>query len=319
MDLKHLIQNRNQTGPRPLSQPEQQYTKEEYAALKKAEREELWARVDAQADKVFQNGGELKAFLTFMAECTPQSTRNLLILFEQDPAVTHPRTFEKWAEAGRSLRSGVTGYTFFAEQEYTGEDGSRKTGYTITKAFDISQTRGPQPTPPQSHLPEELLAAMIENIPVPLSISDDLPEGIQAQYVPKQRIIYVRDGLDENTAFCAIAREQAHAYYDTVGSGYYRQAFTAQGYCAAYAAAHKFGIDTSMFNFDRVCEACAEMEPQEKRGFISTVKHAVYSINRGIQRSLREQAQEIRPDDFSLAAKKQARSAKAKSGPEAGR
>ena len=25
--------------------------------------------------------------------------------------------------------------------------------------------------------------------------------------------------------------------------------------------AHKFGIDTSMFNFDRVCEACAEMEP----------------------------------------------------------
>ena len=91
-------------------QPEEpRLSKEDYAALKKAEREELWARVDTQAQEVFRDDESMKGFLNFMANCTPQSTRNLLILYEQNPEITHPRTFEKWKEAGRSIRSGEKG------------------------------------------------------------------------------------------------------------------------------------------------------------------------------------------------------------------
>ena len=175
--------------------------------MKQAEREEVWARVDAQAESVFKDDASMKGFLNFMANCTPQSTRNLLILYEQTPEITHPRTFDKWKEAGRSIRSGEKGYTFFADQEYTKEDGSIGTGYTLTKAYDISQTRGPQPLPPQKHLPEEIIAAMVEQSPVPLAISDQLPQGVQAQYVPKQHTIFVRNGMDETATICAIARE----------------------------------------------------------------------------------------------------------------
>ena len=60
--------------------------------MRKAEREELQARVDAQAQEVFRDDASMKGFLNFMAQCTPQSTRNLLILYEQDPTITHPRT-----------------------------------------------------------------------------------------------------------------------------------------------------------------------------------------------------------------------------------
>ena len=122
-------------------QPEQQYTKEEYASMKQAEREDAWAKVDAQAQEVFKDDASMKGFLNFMAQCTPQSTRNLLILYNQNKEITHPRTFDKWKEAGRSIRSGEKGYTFFADQEYTKEDGNIANGYTITKAYDISQTR----------------------------------------------------------------------------------------------------------------------------------------------------------------------------------
>ena len=83
--------------------------------MKQAEREEVWSRVNAQADSVFKDDESMKGFLNFMANCTPQSTRNLLILYEQNPEITHPRTFDKWKEAGRSIRSGEKGYTFFAE------------------------------------------------------------------------------------------------------------------------------------------------------------------------------------------------------------
>ena len=301
-------------GKKQEPQPQQeqpQLSKEEYAAMKQADREEVWSRVNAQADSVFKDDESMKGFLNFMANCTPQSTRNLLILYEQNPEITHPRTFDKWKEAGRSIRSGEKGYTFFAEQEYE-KDGIKANGYTITKAYDISQTRGPQPLPPQKHLPEEIIAAMVEQSPVQLAISDQLPQGVQAQYVPKQRTIFVRNGMDETATICAIAREQAHASFDAVGSGYYRQAYAAQAYCAAYVAAQKFGLDTSVFQFDKVCHSCAQLTPEEKRGFIGDVKRAAYSINRDVQRSFRDLEQAIQPDEFSVAAPKPAKASKAK-------
>ena len=305
MDLSRFL-SKEQVQPE-----EPRLSKADYAALKKAEREDLWTRVDAQAQAVFRDDGAMKGFLNFMAQCTPQSTRNLLILYEQNPELPHPRTFEKWKEAGRSIRSGEKGVTFFADQEYEKEDGSRGNGYTVTRAYDISQTRGPQPLPPQSHLPEEIIGAMVAQSPVPLAISDQLPQGVQAQYLPRQRTIYVRNGMDETATICAIAREQAHAHFDTVGSGYYRQAFAAQSYCAAYVIAKKLGLDVSAFQFDKVCQSCAGMDVQEKRGFISDIKRAAYAISRDIQRSFRDQEQAIQPDEFAMGESKPGKPPKA--------
>lgn len=36
----------------------------------------------------------MKGFLNFMARCTSQSTRNLLILYAQNPEITRPLTFD---------------------------------------------------------------------------------------------------------------------------------------------------------------------------------------------------------------------------------
>lgn len=310
MDLSTLIGKPQEQQTQEQQAP--QLSKEEYAALKKSERESVWARVDSHTEEVFKDGQSLQGLLDFAARCTPQSTRNLLILHEQNPEIRHPRTFEKWQEAGRSVRSGETGYTFFAEQEYERDDGTTASGYTLTKAFDISQTRGPQPVAAPQYQPEELLAAMVEQSPARLEISDQLPQGVQAQYVPGQRTIYVRNDMDENATFCAIAREQAHAGFDSVGRGYFRQAFAAQAYCAAYVVAQKFGVDTGVFHFDKVREACKNLSTQDKRGFLGDVKAAAYSINRAVQRSFRDMEQSIAADGFSVEGAKPAKAAKSK-------
>lgn len=296
MDLSALIHNTSEPQTAP-----QEFSKEEYAAMKKAERETLWMVMDAKTEEVFQSDESMRGFLNFVAACTPQSTKNLIMLYEQNPDIRHPRTFEKWKEAGRSIRSGEKGYTFFVDQEYTKEDGTQASGYTITTAFDISQTKGPQPVEQPPRHVEELLAAMIEQSPVRLEISGQLPDKVQAQYVPKNGTIYVRNGMDEVTTFCAIAREQAHASFDTVGRTYHRQSFSAQAYCAAYIAAQKNGLDTSSFRFDAVCKACAGMDTRTKRSFISDVKSAAYSVNRGIQRSFRDMEQKMyQNDEFAI-------------------
>ena len=55
MDLSQYLQN----GEENQAEPEQQLSKEEYAALKKQQREEVWGEVDSKAQEVFQNGESL--------------------------------------------------------------------------------------------------------------------------------------------------------------------------------------------------------------------------------------------------------------------
>ena len=81
MDLTNMISN----GTEETQVPEQKLTKEEYAAKKQQEREEVWAEVDSQAQGVFQDGEKLKGFLDFMAECNTQRTPNLLLIYGQHP------------------------------------------------------------------------------------------------------------------------------------------------------------------------------------------------------------------------------------------
>lgn len=47
--------------------PETQYSKEEYAAMKKAEREAVWVQVDARMGEVLADAPALQEFLNFMA------------------------------------------------------------------------------------------------------------------------------------------------------------------------------------------------------------------------------------------------------------
>ena len=75
MDLTKYL---GQETAEEISSPK--LSKEEYAAMKKQEREEVWGMIDGKAREVFQDGESLKDFLDFMARCKPQRTDNLFLL-----------------------------------------------------------------------------------------------------------------------------------------------------------------------------------------------------------------------------------------------
>ena len=114
MDLSKYLSG----GEPPVTEEQPRMSKEEYAALKKQEREEVWAEIDAKAQDVFKDGDSLKGFLDFMAQCKPQKTPNLLLLYSQNPEIRQVMTFEKVKEEGYSLRAGVHGYRFLVTQDY---------------------------------------------------------------------------------------------------------------------------------------------------------------------------------------------------------
>ena len=177
--------------------------------MKKAEREAVWVQVDARMGEVLADAPALRKFLDFMSK-SRNSLPNQLLLSGQNADITDARTFQQWKDAGRHIRTGEEGYTAIVGQVYE-NNGRKASGYNIGKVFDITQTRGRPIPPPAEYQVDELIAAAIESSPVPIQISDSLPDGIQAQYVPKNRTIYVRNGMDAGTTLCAIVRECAQA------------------------------------------------------------------------------------------------------------
>ncbi len=125
------------------------------------------------------------AFLDFAAQCSPERIENLLLFHADAPEATWMKTFDEWKEAGRSVRSGEAGYTALIGQDYTREDGTAASGYYVGKKFDVSQTRGRQPDKAPVYAADELVTAFFENSPVRIIVSEELPDGVQAQYVAK--------------------------------------------------------------------------------------------------------------------------------------
>jgi len=163
--------------------------------------------------------------------------------------------------------------------------------------------------PPAEYQVDELIAASIESSPVPIQISDSLPDSIQAQYVPKNRTIYVRNGMDAGTTLCAIVRECAQADFHK-NYTYNRQAYAAPSYCAAYMVAHRYGLDTTAFNFDRVVALYGNLGKEQQRGFLSDVNTVGGGLLRSLSRTLAVQTRELLAAEYAVAvpsAKKQSR------------
>ena len=123
----------------------------------------------------------------------------------------------------------------------------------ITKAYDISQirTKPPEPKPIQT-----LMGALLKDTETKVSIADNLPENVQAQYIPMQRTIFVRNGMSGEVTFHAINRELACAAMDSRDGTYSRAEAVPQVFCAAYVMAEKYGVDCSGFDLDKTSAHC---------------------------------------------------------------
>ena len=294
MDLTGMIQN-----PVEDQNSEQKLSKEEYAALKKQEREETWMQIDGQAQSVFKDGASLQKFLDFMTgQYNMPKVPNLLLLYSQNPEVKLVKSFDEWKHDRRSLRTGVHGYTYIIDTKYE-KDGEMRSGYAISKGYDITQTKGrPLEERPQRDI-HTLLEAVLKNQNIRLQIADNLPDKIQAQFITNQRTIYIRNGMSEITTFHAINRELACAALDQHDGNYARNRVNAQAFCATYILGKRYGVDVSGFDLEKVAgiQEHGQKDPQELRLFLNDVRTAAYGIRGHIERNLREPEQQFVTED----------------------
>ena len=82
---------------------------------------------------------------------------------------------------------------------------------------------------------------------------------------------------------------------------YNRQAYAAPSYCAAYMVAHRYGLDTTAFNFDRVVALYGNLGKEQQRGFLSDVNTVGGGLLRSLSRTLAVQTCELPAAEYAVA------------------
>lgn len=163
-------------APEPPSAPPQ-LTKEEYAAKKKAERDDLYALADEMAHEIMQDGDAFRGFLDVQARFDRYSATNALLIYAQNDKATRLRDFDGWKKQGVYVRRHETGISILeAGDSYVTEDGRTGYYYNVKKVFDIAQTDAKRQ--PQVHYDDRLLlSALISKRPVPIEMAENVPNG----------------------------------------------------------------------------------------------------------------------------------------------
>ena len=90
----------------------------------------------------------------------------------------------------------------------------------------------------------------------------------------------------------------------------YRRFPTIQVDAAAYMVAHRYGLDTAAFNFDRVVALYGKLDAVQQKGFLSDVNAVGGGLLRRLGRTLAVQTRELLAAEYAVAvpsAKKQSR------------
>lgn len=259
------------------------FDKDAWAESKQAERGEVYEMMDAATVKTLSDGKDFCRFLDTMSRFDRYSAGNILLIMTQNPDATKLRDFESWKDSGVNIKKNEKGIRILEpSSEYTREDGTTGISYNIKRVFDISQTTAIKPArQPDKIDPNELrktIGYLTKSSPVAVSISDNLPDGIGAEYVPGDSVIYIRRGMDGGDILRSLSNEIAHAGLHLQNGKYNRAEASFPAYCASYAICKKAGVDVGSFSFDRLPNEYAGMEPQEGRAELSQIRNLTADI-----------------------------------------
>jgi hypothetical protein len=275
-----------------------QLSKEEYAAKKKAEREDVFALSGKSARDVAADGGKFQSFLDVQARLDRYSAVNALLAFAQNPAAARLGDFDYWKRQNCSVKPGQTAISILEPHEYTKDDGTPGTGYNVKKVFDISQvdTRKMRNVPPPRFSERQLLRSLVDKAPVTIAGVDELPGDLGAVYDPQTDTISVRKGMTEfSDTFRAVAQELAFADLTTGPDTQKDPRFSA--YCASYLICKKHGVDTKGFSFESAPDVLAGMDEQEVKGELAQIRSVAEDISGRMGRQLEAQQKAAKSQD----------------------
>ena len=267
---------------------------EEWAANKKAEREQAYSLMAAMAKNVAAHADKLRSYLDVQSRFNKYSVGNALLVTAQMPDATRLADYKTWKEAGVHVKKGETGIVILEPgKEYTRADGSTGVSYNSKKVFDISQTDSENnPGSAESYDMRFLVKALINDAPCRLLIviPGKVPVGLQAYYEPEDKTILIRENANADLLFKEIARALALAHLDRSKQEVPKSWFIAD--CASYILCKKFDLSLEEFKFDSLPEEFKDADDKEVRRQLGIIRDTANAILSDMQRGMEKQKEE---------------------------
>ena len=261
------------------------YDKAEWAAQKQAERKEAYELIDNTCSEMAVNGDSFRQYLDVQGRFDRYSVANAVLVSAQMPEATQLKDYGKWKQSRVYVNKDAQKITILEpSKEYLRDDGTKAVSYNAKVVYDISETSAKdrqEAAEPKSM--RELMSAMIDASPVPFQPVDDLE--LPAFYDSEQQTIFIRTGLNEEQLFVSMSKEVAAAVYDFKHNES-RNASEFKAYCVAYMVSSRYGVDTRGFNFDRLPKEYAEMETQDFKSELGSMRDVLGEVQSEMYKSM---------------------------------
>ena len=262
-------------------------TQKQFGVWMKQMREKLESRGDEILAGAWGNGEAFKKYLSVLCRFSMAQQGNTLgegvtnaaLIYGQMPAAKRLQTFDQWAAMGEHIKKGSTGIDILVPR-VAERNGQPVTYYNATKVFDVSQTTYRQENSPLYEVDDlDVIRSVSNSRLFDILVREDLPDGLEAAYIPKINELWVQDGLNAREIRAALLRETAH-YFFSQASEYERSPQTNfEAYTSAYLVSTYFGLDTG-----------EDLMPLPKEAFPTTVKTGVEireSVSSALNTSMR--------------------------------
>jgi hypothetical protein len=263
-----------------------QQSKDDFAAAKKAEREEMSGWSDEKITAFTSDPAQYQSYLDFQADNPNVTPGNLALARAQIPDCQKVNSMKRWNDLGRQINKGERGFKVFVRENYM-DAGVRRAGYAVGRMFEIAQTKG-KPLPRavlENDTPDmqKALAAVIKRSPVQITLVD---EGLNAvTYAPANKVIYCPANLSEAKTLEGLISEttQARLHNDGAYIAYTHDGSRLDAQSVAYMVCRRFGIEAEKPDVRDVAAIYEGTTAADRRLVLDSLKDMAEQIGDGIQ------------------------------------
>jgi len=289
----------NNFKPQKAGANNSKMSKEEYAEMKRVEKDRVYQLIDDTAIQVVSDPEKFREFLDTQSRMDRYSATNALLIFNQFPETTQLKDFDDWSKENVKIIKGAKSISILEPVEYERRNGTTGVSYNVKKMFDISQTTGRKlPALTANRDPKSLITTMLDASPVVVEATDKLPyPNMAAFYNNEEQILYVKRDVGDSVAVAqCVAQELGHAQLSINSDTYSRKDEGFKAMCIGYMLCRKYGVDTKNFAIDRIPEELSSREPKEIRAELSKTRNAMSEIHTRVSEEIYKKKQERSKD-----------------------
>ncbi len=250
---------------------ENNFDKTAWAEKKKAQRQEVYDKMEQYLEMLPMDEGRFRQYLTVASRFYQSSVGNLALIADQKPEATRHQTYEGWNKENISIRKGEQSFSILVPNgTYRKSDGKTGTNFDVQKVFDISQTTAIIPAPATQDMRLNLKALMLRPT-CPIQVSDQQNNAV---YVVDQKQVLVGRNQDMEATFRSLTMALAHAELAKSMEDYLPgkpvNAFYAR--CVSYIMCCRYGVDVREYNFMDMPMILGNCNTKELRQHLSIIR-----------------------------------------------